>query len=480
MVFTSCTFLFAFLPAALLGCHMLRPSLRTPFLFLMSLLFYAWGRPSYLVLLLSSIAGNYLLALLTGALREKSPRAARILLWAAVALNLLLLGTFKYLDFFLSSLNRMLPGAELPLFGIVLPIGISFYTFQGLSYVIDVYRGDAPAEKDPISLGLYISMFPQLVAGPIVRYTDIRKEISERSLSFPDTAEGIRRFILGFSKKLLLADTLGLTADRIFAMPASELLPVQAWLGAVCYMFQIFYDFSGYSDIAIGLGRMFGFHFRENFHDPYCSFSMTEFWRRWHMSLSSWFRDYVYIPLGGNRRGNVYLHLLTVFLLTGLWHGAAWKYVAWGLWHGCFLMAERMLRERRKASGMPAERSISMPGAAFLWLYTMLAVLFGWVLFRADSLRLAADYMRAMLGLLETGFIPFGTSYFLTRRCLAALFFAALFALPVKRLLPSFGKSGEEPPAFGAAACALYLLLFAVCIIFLVSGSYNAFIYFQF
>ncbi len=344
MLFSAATFLFLFLPVLLLLYFLCPRRLRNLLLLTASLLFYVWGEKTYVFVLLASIAVNYTLGLWLDGLR--TARGRRLAIALAVFANLGLLATFKYAVFLLQNCNVALAAlhlAPLPVPNIHLPLGISFFTFHALSYVIDVYRGEVRALKDPIAFALYISFFPQSIAGPIVRYSDLATQLVRRRFFRAGFAEGVRRFIFGLSKKMLIANTLALPADAIFGLPPEGLSAGLAWLGITCYTLQIYFDFSGYSDMAIGLARMFGFDFKENFNYPYVSRSVTEFWRRWHMSLSSWFRDYLYIPLGGNRRGTIhtYFNLLAVFFLCGLWHGASWAFVGWGLYHGGFLVLER-------------------------------------------------------------------------------------------------------------------------------------------
>lgn len=356
MVFSSVLFLFYFFPVVLF-CYFIAPKeLRNAILLLASLLFYAWGEPKFIAVLLLSILINYLAGICIHI--SQGTVLAKLSLTVSLLANLGILGFYKYANFGVGIVNRVMgriPAWQaIPAVSVALPIGLSFFTFQGLSYVIDVYRGVAPVQKNPLYIALYISLFPQLVAGPIVRYTDIQREIGERKSSLDDIAQGAERFILGLSKKVMIADVLAAVSDSIFSTPVDGLDWPVAWLGAVCYTLQIFFDFSGYSDMAIGIGRIFGFHFLENFNLPYISTSVTEFWRRWHISLSRWFRDYLYIPLGGNRRGNVYVNLLIVFICTGLWHGAAFTFLFWGLWHGFFLIAERVGKRRGWAVHVPA------------------------------------------------------------------------------------------------------------------------------
>jgi len=346
MLFSEPVFVFLFLPLLLLGYALTPRAAQNTLLLLASLLFYAWGEGFFVLVMLGSIAFNYLVGLLLEAGRGRR-RLRPLALLLGVAGNLALLIVFKYAGFLVTNLNLLLAGLKLPALPVPalhLPIGISFFTFQAMSYVIDVYRDRIPVQKHPLRIALYIALFPQLIAGPIVRYQHIARQLTRRVVTRPGLAEGIRRFILGLGKKMLLANVLAVPVDKIFAIPAHQLTTSVAWLGVVCYALQIYFDFSGYSDMAIGLGRMFGFRFLENFRYPYLARTITDFWRRWHISLSSWFRDYVYIPLGGNRRGplRTYRNLVIVFLLCGLWHGASWTFVAWGLFHGLFLAIERL------------------------------------------------------------------------------------------------------------------------------------------
>ena len=467
MVFSSPIFLFVFLPATYLGYRLL-PGLawRNAWLTLASLVFFSFGQLPYLALLLVSVAINYLFGLW---LQMGSRR--RLAAGLAAAANLLLLGVFKYVDFVLSTLNA-LTGAGLALTGIVLPIGISFDTFQGMSYVIDVYRHPEWGTRSPGKLLLYISFFPQLIAGPIVIYHDVADQIDRRSITPELTLSGLGRFIAGLGKKLLLANSVGAIADSVFALSAPELDVRLAWLGAVCYTLQIYFDFSGYSDMAIGLGRMFGFRFLENFNLPYTAASVKDFWRRWHISLSSWFRDYLYIPLGGNRKGaaRTNLNKLIVFFATGLWHGANWTFVLWGLWHGLFSTLEG-------AGVIPRRLCRSWMGH----VYTMLVVVLGFTLFRADSLADAG----VMLGAMFTGFElqPANTLTLialLDARAVCMLLAALLFAfgLPQRgwqalsaRLLPRLRQT---------AAAVGYAALFCVSVLTLAGATFNPFIYFQF
>ena len=468
MVFSSPIFLFFFLPVTYL-IYRLLPNMaaRNVWLALASLVFYSFGRPVYLLLLLVSVGMNYLFGLLLTSGR----RGRRVAVACAVAANLVLLGAFKYLDFFAQTLNALL-SLELPLPGVALPVGISFYTFQGLSYVIDVYREPQSGTRNLGKLILYISFFPQLIAGPIIKYHDISCQIDRRELTPDLTLMGLRRLIAGLAKKLLLANTAGQVADAVFAMSAGELDMRLAWLGAVCYTLQIYFDFSGYSDMAIGLGGMFGFTFAENFNLPYCSRSIKEFWRRWHISLSSWFRDYLYIPLGGSRRGKTrtWRNKVVVFFATGLWHGANWTFVLWGLWHGLFSTLE-------DAGVIPKRLRQSPLGH----VYTMLVVVLGFTLFRADTLGAAA----LMFSQMFAG-VAFTQAHTLTLISLldarTVFFLAAGVLLAVglpQRLAASLGQRAPRAACQGVYTAA-YAALFAVCVLVLSNATFNPFIYFQF
>ncbi len=456
MIFSSAEFLFLFLACTLLGYY--NPffrgrRFRNVFLLLVSLFFYAWGEPKYVVLLLASITVNWLLGGMAG---EGRPHRKAALV-TAVVYNLAVLFVFKYLGFLCR--NLALAGLHLPDPELRLPIGISFYTFQAMSYVIDVYRGKSPAQKNILDVGLYVAFFPQLIAGPIVRYETVDQEIHGRKETWADFCEGVPRFIIGLGKKCILANNMAIIADRAFA--SGNLSAAMAWLGALAYALQIYFDFSGYSDMAIGMGRMFGFHFLENFNRPYLAASVTDFWRRWHISLSTWFRDYVYIPLGGNRVSPARhgLNLLAVWLLTGIWHGANWTFVFWGLGYFLLLMAEKYGHIERKLG--PLRR-----------VYTLLAVLLLWVLFRADSLGHAGRYFAAMF----TG--GRGKSddflyYFSNMKAYLAA--AVVCCLPVDRL---WRRVGETQRAWLAAVGEIVLMLLVLT--YVVSSSYNPFIYSNF
>ena len=469
MVFGSPVFVFFFLPIVYLVYRVL-PGVRTrnAWLAIASLVFYAFGQPLYLPLLLVSVLMNYLFGRL---LMSPTGIGKRWPVACAVTGNLLLLCTFKYLDFFAQTLNGAF-GLTLPLPGIVLPIGISFYTFQGLSYVIDVSREPESGCKSLGKLILYISFFPQLIAGPIIKYHDVSLQINQREMTPELTLSGLARFITGFSKKLLLANTVGQVADKVFALESGALDMRLAWLGAVCYTLQIYFDFSGYSDMAIGLGRMFGFTFSENFNLPYTSRSIKEFWRRWHISLSSWFRDYLYIPLGGNRKGRArtWRNKLIVFFTTGLWHGANWTFVLWGMWHGLFSTLE-------DANVIPKRLRESVFGH----VYTMLVVILGFTLFRADTLASAWRMFRQMFT--GVAFTPEHTLTLISLLNGRTVFFGVAAVLLAFGLPQRLTQKSLKPLPVSARQwlCAgAYAALFVLCVLNLSSTAFNPFIYFQF
>jgi alginate O-acetyltransferase complex protein AlgI len=476
MVFSSAIFLFFFLPLVIIGYHLLRESFRIYFLMLASLFFYAWGGPKYILVILLSIAVNYLFGILLHLCAEKRAYIRKTLLFLALACNLGILFYYKYLNFAIDNVNRLF-GTGFVERNIILPIGISFFTFQGMSYIIDLYRQKIKVQKNPALVAFYIAFFPQLIAGPIIRYADIEGQLYKRAESAEKFVSGVKRFIIGLAKKVLIANSLGYTADLIFSIPAAENTAATAWVGVICYFFQIFFDFSGYSDMAIGLGKMFGFDFRENFNYPYISRSITEFWRRWHISLSSWFRDYVYIPLGGNRTGNVYLHLLIVFVVTGFWHGASFNFLVWGLWHGLFLIIERIIKHKYALS---AELPIAVHRFidALRWALTIFVVIIGWVFFRAEGLREALTYLGIMFGVGSPENVGFTVGYYLNVKMLIVLVFAVAASAPISKA--KLFTTIKDHFAWRFATAIMTLLLFYVSIVFVISSSYNPFIYFRF
>ncbi len=462
MLFSSTIFLFLFLPIVLLVYHLLPRVFRNGWLLVASLFFYAWGEPKFVILMLTSILINYLFALAVHTYRTRV--GVKWIMFSMIVVNLGLLGWFKYSGFFVTSINETF---QTTLFvpEVVLPIGISFFTFQAMSYVIDVYRQAGQVQKNPLDLALYIALFPQLIAGPIVRYETVADEINHRQETLPEFAQGVRRFIIGLSKKLILANGCGQVADAVFNM--KDLSMGLAWIGIIAYALQIYFDFSGYSDMAIGLGLMFGFHFLENFNYPYISKSVSEFWRRWHISLGSWFRDYVYIPLGGNRVSpwKQYRNLGIVWMLTGLWHGASWTFVAWGVYYGIWIMLEKAFL------GKMLER---IPVLATIW--TLVLVLVGWVFFRAETFPEAITYIQAMFA--PDVLWDDRASYQLVQNGVI-LALACLAATPIpkrigERFVESSGKIGQTVQ-YGYAMVLLFLATSA-----LVASTFNPFIYFRF
>ena len=482
MLFTEPTFLFLFLPV-LLGLYFLRrehSSYANWLLLIASVIFYAKGGGAFTWLMLGSITFNYWMAIAVD--RARAARSARRVLAAAVAVNLIVLGIFKYANFLVDNVNALfltLGVDPLSVPRVLLPIGISFYTFHAISYVVDVYRRDASAQKSPVHAALYLLLFPQLIAGPIIRYRDIADQLARRVVTLDDFAHGVRRFVIGLGKKVLVANTVAEVADKIFGMPHDQLTPAHAWLGIVCYTLQIYFDFSGYSDMAIGLGRMFGFRFPENFRWPYVADTVQEFWRRWHMSLSSWFRDYLYVPLGGNRvsPGRTYANLVTVFFLCGLWHGASWNFAIWGLFHGAFLVIERL----GLASTVPR-----------VWrpirhAYLLLVVMVGWVFFRANTLPDALAFLAAMAGRGATAPTPFAVQWYLTPALRLALAAGVIGSLPIGPALARWRErtvAGAEDSGaswgFAAASASAIALVLVASIVQIAARTYNPFIYFRF
>ena len=463
MLFSSIPFLYVFLPATLLLYFAAPRRMKNAVLLLCSLVFYGWGEPKYLLLMLFSIAQGYLFGLLIEKYRGKT--RSTVFFWLSVSLSLLLLAYFKYADFFLDSF-RAVTGLSVPALQIALPIGISFYTFQILSYVVDVRRGDASAQKNPIDLAAYIAMFPQLIAGPIVRYTDVAAQLRTRTHTRAGTAAGTRRFVLGLAKKILIANVLGQLVQQF--QTAQDPDTLFHWLYAVGFMLQIYFDFSAYSDMAIGLGAIFGFTFPENFNYPYCSASITEFWRRWHISLGSWFRDYVYIPLGGSRVGKWKLlrNLLLVWAATGLWHGAAWNFVLWGLFYAVLLIAE-------KFALLPKLQKHPAIGR----VYTLLFVLLGFVLFDAPSLSAAASRIAGLFGGTGAGV----ESLYYLKSYAVVLLLAVLGATPLpKRLLARLRKNRVCGAILDVLEPIVLVALLALCTAYLIDGSFNPFLYFRF
>ena len=468
MVFSSMIFLCVFLPVVLIVYFVLPKQLRNLWLLLASLFFYAWGEPRYILIMLFSTVFDYFngRAIAYAATKGKHDTWGRAVLVLSVAGNLGILCFFKYTDFALETVNR-LAGTQLGLLQLTLPIGISFYTFQTMSYTIDVYRGETPAQRNIISFGMYVSLFPQLIAGPIVRYKEIQKEVDDRRTTISGAVHGLQRFLIGLAKKVLLANQIGALWDYIKGLGGADMSMALAWLGAIAFTFQIYFDFSGYSDMAIGLGEMFGFHFPENFDHPYESKSITEFWRRWHMTLGAWFREYLYIPLGGNRKGPVrqIINLLVVWFLTGLWHGAGWNFILWGLYYFALLVLEKFVL-RWVLERLPV---------IVQHLYTLFFVVVGWVIFACDDLGLLGSYLKAMFGI----GVSAGNALALYEWDVQALFLVILLiastTIPA-RIAKQLTREDQRPPLLMVYTIALLGLSLA----FLVSGSYNPFLYFRF
>lgn len=476
MVFSSVLFLFRFLPIFMIlyFATYLCPAarrMRNVILFLGSLFFYAWGEPVYVALLLFSTLSDYTHGMVID--RYRNRKITKVFLISSIIINLGVLGFFKYADFVIGIVNQV-TGVQMPLLELPLPIGISFYTFQTMSYTIDVYRGKAKVQKNLLDFGVFVTMFPQLIAGPIVRYTDVQDDLRDRHGSIEDVSYGCRRFCVGLAKKVILANNLGLLWEETAALESGNLSMLMAWVGILAFAFQIYFDFSGYSDMAIGLGAMMGFRFPENFNYPYLSTSITEFWRRWHMSLGQWFRDYLYIPLGGNRKGGgrQMLNILIVWMLTGIWHGAGWNFLLWGLWFAFFLMLEKVI----------LGEILSYFPKIFGFCYMVLIVLSGWVIFAIEDVDSIFGYLRAMLGMGSMGIYDAQALYLVKEYGILLLIAAAASAPLGKRIASKLERSGKS----GAIAARRLLekiipaLLLLASIAYIVDASYNPFLYFRF
>lgn len=466
MVFSSTIFLCVYLPLVLLGYYICPKKGRNLFLLIVSLVFYAWGEPKYVFLMIFSILVNYIFGRLMDKHRENKKRL-KLMLVLSVVIDIGLLSVFKYTDFIITNINAIF-GANFDLLNIALPIGISFYTFQAMSYTIDVYRDDVRVQKNLIDFGMYITMFPQLIAGPIVRYADVQDQLAERSVTTADFSEGVMRFVVGLGKKVLLANQMGAVWSDIYAL-GGDVSALMAWTGAIAYTFQIYFDFSGYSDMAIGLGRMFGFKFPENFRYPYQSVSITDFWRRWHITLSTWFKEYLYIPLGGNRRGlaRQALNLLIVWSLTGFWHGAGWNFVMWGLYYFVILFIEKLF----------LLKALDKLPKFFRHVYALLLIIIGWVIFASDDVSVLLPYLGSMFG--ANGAIGGMDVYtLLTKAVLLIICCIASTELPKKLFLSAAGAMNEK--AAFTLKSVLMIALLALSMILLIGDSYNPFLYFRF
>lgn len=471
MVFSSIVFLFRFLPIFFI-CYYLAPQRMKNFILLLgSLFFYAWGEPVYIVLMLFSTISDYIHGRLI--YRCRGRKTASWLLLSSVVINLLLLGFFKYGDFLIQTVNSV-AGTNFPLLNLPLPIGISFYTFQTMSYTIDVYRGEAKVQNNLLDFGVFVTMFPQLIAGPIVKYRNVEKQLHEREMDVYGVSYGLKRFVTGLAKKVLIANNLGELWTEISAMNYGEISVFTAWLGILAFAFQIYFDFSGYSDMAIGLGACLGFHFPENFNFPYISASVTEFWRRWHISLSSWFKEYVYIPLGGNRKGlaRQLVNILIVWLLTGIWHGADWTFLLWGLWFAVFLILEKLF----------LGRVFSTLPKLFGRVYACLVVLLGWVLFALDTIPQIQGYFGAMFGM-GSGVLLDRQGLYLGGQYLLLLVLAAVASTPlihnmIRKL--SSAKTGYAMALYRLGEKVVPPVLLLLSVAYIVDATYNPFLYFRF
>lgn len=482
MLFCSPIFLFLFLPIVLFGYYILKNKYRNFWLLFASLIFFAWGGVSYTLLIIVSVITNFFFGLKV----QKNINNSHGYYWlyAGVSINLLILCFFKYTNFLIDNINtwfNLFSDIQIPDADIILPIGISFYTFHSISYLVDIYRKKSEAQRNIFDMSLYITMFSQLIAGPIIRYSDIWKQLNNRKHSLAKFSSGAERFIIGLGKKVLLANVFAKIADNIFSYSPLELSAVNAWLGIICYTMQIYCDFSGYSDMAIGLGRMFGFEFIENFNFPYIAKSVKEFWRRWHISLSSFFRDYVYIPMGGSRKGEIrtYYNLIIVFFLTGFWHGASWTFIIWGLFHGFFMIIERLGFEK-------ILNKVWSPIANF---YTLMVVLFAWVLFRSDNLSFAFDYWQAMFrfnlnSVQKSIFYELFNSEFCIALIISLLgafsFYTKIESWVIKCISHNRYEFKMIKYIYQISSILILASILILCTIYLISDSYNPFIYYRF
>ncbi len=467
MSFTTPVFLFLFFPLVILGYYLIHPKLKNVFLLAASLAFYAWGEPKFILVFIIAIALNYALVLWISKLGDKKA-AKRAVLILSLMINLGLLFYYKYLAFGTEILNSVLD-AGLTVNEIALPLGISFFTFRSISYIADVYTGKSIAEKNPINVALYISFFPQVSMGPITESNAFLPQLKERRFNIDAFTDGIKRFIVGMAKKLIIADSLGIIVSPVFSSAANERTVVAAWTGMIAYCLQLYFDFSGYSDMAIGLSKMFGFETPENFDYPYMADSITDFWRRWHITLSKFFRDYIYIPLGGNRKGNVYAHIFVVFLLTGLWHGAAWNFVIWGLWHGLFRLIEMAYKRSKKEIKVPSPLK---------HLYALVVVGIGWVLFRAADLSSGIEYLGNLIGIGSLGFAD-SYSLFTLKSSLGVFAVGILFCFPVAKKIKELLQKNKTLGFVSGniVTPVIYIALLLVCVSYMQISSYNPFLY---
>ena len=470
MVFSSLVFLFVFLPITLLFYFIVPRKYRNFILLIVSLIFYAWGEPVYIVLMLFSTVIDFINGLLVEKYADQPKKAKKVVIFAVIV-NLSLLTFFKYSGFIVSNVNALM-GTTFTVPDIALPIGISFYTFQTMSYTIDVFRKDAPAQKNIINLGAYVTMFPQLIAGPIVRYQTVAEQLNHRKETQSLFASGVERFVIGLGKKVLLANNIGLLWSQVSSMAISELTVMTSWLGVIAFGLQIYFDFSGYSDMAIGLGRMFGFELLENFNYPYISQSITEFWRRWHISLGTWFRDYVYIPLGGNRKGKwrTYLNVFIVWFLTGLWHGASWNFILWGLYFGIIITIEKVF----------LMKWLSYAPRLIRHLYTLVLLIIGWGLFAFENLSYLKDYFRVMFGFKEVALYDQVTLYYLMTNGVLLIILVIASTPLAKQMYQKLKQSKRGELLDVVLSPIVCLLILILSTAYLVDSSYNPFLYFRF
>ena len=470
MVFSSLVFLFVFLPITLLFYFIVPRKYRNFILLIVSLIFYAWGEPVYIVLMLFSTVIDFINGLLVEKYADQPKKAKKVVIFAVIV-NLSLLTFFKYSGFIVSNVNALM-GTTFTVPDIALPIGISFYTFQTMSYTIDVFRKDAPAQKNIINLGAYVTMFPQLIAGPIVRYQTVAEQLNHRKETQSLFASGVERFVIGLGKKVLLANNIGLLWSQVSSMAISELTVMTSWLGVIAFGLQIYFDFSGYSDMAIGLGRMFGFELLENFNYPYISQSITEFWRRWHISLGTWFRDYVYIPLGGNRKGKwrTYLNVFIVWFLTGLWHGASWNFILWGLYFGIIITIEKVF----------LMKWLSYAPRLIRHLYTLVLLIIGWGLFAFENLSYLKDYFRVMFGFKEVALYDQVTLYYLMTNGVLLIILVVASTPLAKQMYQKLKQSKRGELLDVVLSPIVCLLILILSTAYLVDSSYNPFLYFRF
>ncbi len=468
MLFSSMTFLFVFMPVVMAIYFLAKKEIRNYVLLIASIIFYAWGEPRYLAIMIITILVNYIGALCLD--KYQNPRQRLGIVTATILVDLSFLFYFKYFNFVVDNINLVFQ-THIDFVDVIMPIGISFYTFQAMSYLIDVYRKEIPAQRDVYKLALYIVLFPQLVAGPIVKYHDVCEQIDERKVEFKYVIIGLKRFIIGLAKKVLIANTLAEVVDKIFEQAPENLTTEIAWLGAVAYCLQLYYDFSGYSDMAIGLGLMFGFKFLENFNYPYISKSISEFWRRWHISLATWFRQYLYIPLGGNRKGTLrtYWNLFFIFLVTGVWHGAAWNYILWGVWNGIFIVFERFI-------GWSKDKADTKLVSIGKHIYALIAIIFGMIIFRASTVAYGAEFIGKMLGINVGEHLP-DFDYGMNNKFALMMAVGLICAMPVcKNML----YVAYERKVLRTAINIWLFVLFFWSTISLAASTYNPFIYFRF